>query len=95
MAGFDPHRLPLQKILHVECKVDPAVGKKVITHGRIFDPASGTTFCESNGTFILQPIESFGTLTKATDELTRIEREKTESQTKPAPEDLIRSVRGG
>lgn len=84
-------RLPLERILQVECLVTSAEGKKVTTTGRIFDPETGKAFCEGEGTFVLQPMDSFGKLTQATGELDRIEREKTTG----GREDLIRGITTG
>jgi len=58
-------RLPLEKILYAECRVSLAEGKKVLTEGRIYDPETGTEFCRGEGTFVKQPMESFGRLTEA------------------------------
>jgi acyl-coenzyme A thioesterase PaaI-like protein len=65
-------RLPLEKVLHVECFVDSVDAKKVTTKGRIHDPESGAVFSEGEGTFVKQPIESFGRLIEATNEHQRL-----------------------
>lgn len=68
-------RLPLETVLRVECHVASVDDRKVITKGKIFDPASGQVYSEGEGTFVKQPIESFGRLVKAAKEKQRIESE--------------------
>jgi len=58
-------RLPLEKVLLVECRVTLAEDRKVLTSGRIFDPETGQEFSRGEGTFVKQPMESFGRLTEA------------------------------
>ena len=48
------------------------------TRGKIYDPESGAIFSEGEGTFVKQPIESFGRLIEATQEKRRIDRERAE-----------------
>lgn len=71
-------RLPLEKILYVECSVTEVEDRKVATRGKIYDPDTGVIFSEGEGTFVKQPIESFGRLIEATQEKRRIERERAE-----------------
>ncbi len=71
-------RLPLERVLRVECFVDVVDDKKVTTKGKIFDPESGTVYAEGEGTFVKQPIESFGKLVRAANEKKRLEGEAAE-----------------
>lgn len=66
-------RLPLERVLRVECYVDSVDDKKVSTKGKIFDPETGKVYSEGEGTFIMQPMSSFGNLVKAASEKKRIE----------------------
>lgn len=83
-------RLPLEKVLHVECYVDAVEEKKVTTKGRIFDPATGTVFSEGDGLFVTQPIEIFGRLVETSRERKRLDRERDAAAA--APEDLIQQA---
>ena len=58
------HKLPLEKVLHVEAWVSNVENKKIIAKGRIFDPETERVFTESEGLFIVQPIEKFGMLSE-------------------------------
>lgn len=55
-------RLPLGRVLFVETALSTEGDNKVNTTGRILDPESGVVFCEGEGLFIQQPLESFGAL---------------------------------
>jgi hypothetical protein len=55
-------RLPLGRVLIVETLITSVAESKVQTTGRIFDPESGRVFCEGEGLFIEQSMDSFGAL---------------------------------
>jgi acyl-CoA hydrolase len=57
-------RLPLERVLIVEARVDQVVDTRVTTIGRIYAPDSGDRFASAEGLFITQPLESFGSLAK-------------------------------
>lgn len=67
-------RLPLEQVLEVEAWIHGVEDGKVVTRGRIHDPASSRVFAEGEGLFIEQPIESFGSLIE-TRHLARKEQE--------------------
>ena len=58
-------RLPLERVLRVECQSGTPDGKKVISTGRIFDPETDRNYSTGEGTFVIQPMESFGSLIDA------------------------------
>jgi acyl-coenzyme A thioesterase PaaI-like protein len=55
-------KLPLEKVLHLEARIDAIADNKVTTLGKLYDPETGNCFADGQGLFIEQPIEFFGEL---------------------------------